>query len=141
VILVDTSVWIDHLHKAVPLLVDGLETEEVATHPFLIGEIACGEIARRQEVLALLSTLPSSTLATDEEALRFIESHRLMGKGIGYIDAHLLASVMLTGGATLWTRDKRLAGPASDLNLRVLDRLPLRETLRDAETRSEAGMG
>ena len=116
-ILVDTSVWIDHLHKAVPLLVDGLETEDVTTHPFVIGEIACGEIARRQEVLALLSRLPSSKLATDEEALRFIERHRLMGKGIGYIDAHLLASVMLTDGATLWTRDKRLAVIAAQLQI------------------------
>jgi predicted nucleic acid-binding protein len=117
VILVDTSVWIDHLHKAVPLLMNALEKEDVATHPFVIGEIACGEIARRQEVLALLSTLPSSTQATDEEALRFIERHRLMGKGIGYIDAHLLASVMLTNGATLWTRDKRLAGIAARLRI------------------------
>ena len=116
-ILVDTSVWIDHLHKAVPLLGDGLENGDVATHPFVIGEIACGEIARRREVLELLSTLPSGMVATDEEALHFIEHHRLMGKGIGYIDAHLLASVMLTDGATLWTRDKRLAAIAAQLRI------------------------
>jgi predicted nucleic acid-binding protein len=117
VILVDTSVWIDHLHKAVPLLGDALERGDVASHPFVIGEIACGEIARRREVLALLSTLPSGIVATDEEALHFIEHHRLMGKGIGYVDAHLLASVMLTNGATLWTRDKRLAVIAAQLRI------------------------
>lgn len=116
-ILVDTSVWIDHLHKAVPLLGDALERGDVASHPFVIGEIACGEIARRREVLALLSTLPSGIVATDEEALHFIEHHRLMGKGIGYVDAHLLASVMLTNGATLWTRDKRLAVIAAQLRI------------------------
>ena len=121
-ILVDTSVWIDHLHKAAPRLVDALEKEDVATHPFVIGEIACAEIKRRQEVLALLSTLPSSTVATDEEALRFIEHHRLMRKGIGYIDAHLLASVMLTNGATLWTRDKRLSVIAAQLQEKQLRR-------------------
>jgi len=117
VILVDTSVWIDHLHKTVPLLVDALEGGDVATHPFIIGEIACEEIARRREVLDLLSTLPTGILATDQEALHFIEHHRLMGKGIGYIDAHLLASVMLTKGATLWTRDKRLAVIAEKLRI------------------------
>lgn len=116
-ILVDTSVWIDHLHKAVPLLGDALENGDVATHPFVIGEIACGEIARRREVLDLLSTLPSGMVATEEEALHFIEHRRLMGKGIGYIDAHLLASVMLTDGATLWTRDKRLAAIAAQLRI------------------------
>ncbi|HXH92020.1 MAG TPA: type II toxin-antitoxin system VapC family toxin [Thermoanaerobaculia bacterium] len=116
-IIVDTSVWIDHLHKAVPLLGDTLENGDVATHPFVIGEIACGEIARRQEVLTLLSTLPSAVVATDEEALHFIEHYRLMGKGIGYIDAHLLASAMLTNGATLWTRDKRLNAIATKLQI------------------------
>jgi predicted nucleic acid-binding protein len=117
VIVVDTSVWIDHLHKAIPQLVEALENGEVAMHPFVIGEIACGEIARRHEVLHLLSTLPSGIVATDDEALRFIEQHRLMGKGIGYIDVHLLAAVMLTNGATLWTRDKRLGVIASQLRI------------------------
>jgi predicted nucleic acid-binding protein len=117
VIIVDTSVWIDHLHKAVPLLADALENGEVATHPFVIGEIACGEIARRREVLALLSTLPSAVVAADEEALHFIEHYRLMGRGIGYIDAHLLASAVLTNGATLWTSDKRLNAIAANLQI------------------------
>ncbi len=116
-ILVDTSVWIDHLHKGIPRLADALESQEVLTHPFVIGELACGELKKRREVLDLMAVLPSSILATEEEALRFIESHRLMGKGIGYIDVHLLTSVMLTGLAELWTRDKRLAAIAARLRI------------------------
>ena len=116
-ILVDTSVWIDHLHKAVPLLVEALERGDVASHPFVVGELACGEIARRREVLDLLSTLPTGIVATDQEALHFIEHHHLMGKGIGYIDAHLLASVMLSNGTTLWTRDRKLAAIAIRLRI------------------------
>ena len=107
-ILVDTSVWIDHLHRSIPPLVQALEREEVLTHPFVIGEIACGELKNRQEVLTLLSALPSAVVATDEEVLRLIERHRMMRKGLGYIDVHLIASVMLTESAQLLTRDKRL---------------------------------
>lgn len=121
-ILVDTSVWIDHLHEPVALLADALEAEDVLMHPFIIGEVACGQIIRRREVLGLLSTLPSSVVASDTEALHFIERHRLMGKGIGYIDAHLLASVTLTEGAQLWTRDKRLAVIAAKLHLGTTSR-------------------
>lgn len=116
-IIVDTSVWIDHLRKAIPLLAEALEREDIVMHPFVVGELACGELARRREVLDLLSTLPSSIVATDEETLRFIEHHRLMGKGIGYIDAHLLASVLLTEAARLWTRDKRLRAIAGQLRI------------------------
>ena len=107
-ILVDTSVWIDHLRRSIPPLVQALEREEVLTHPFVIGEIACGELKARQEVLTLLSALPAAVVATDEEVLRLIERHRMMGKGLGYIDVHLIASVMLTESGQLWTRDKRL---------------------------------
>jgi predicted nucleic acid-binding protein len=107
-ILVDTSVWIDHLQNSIALLVDALEAEDVLVHPFIIGELACGEMKRRREVLGLLATLPSIVVATDEETLHFIERHHLMGKGIGYIDAHLLASITLARSAQLWTRDKRL---------------------------------
>lgn len=116
-IVVDTSVWIDHLRRSSPLLANALESEDVLVHPFVIGELACGEMKRRREVLGLLATLPSSVMATDEETLHFIESRHLMGKGIGYIDAHLLASVTLTDGAQLWTRDKRLAAIATKLKL------------------------
>jgi len=108
-ILVDTSVWIDHLHKRIPALVDALESESVLIHPFVVGELASGRLTKRDEVLHLLATLPSSPVATDAEALELIERHRLMGKGIGYFDVHLLAAVMLADGARLWTRDRRLA--------------------------------
>ena len=116
-ILVDTSVWIDHLQTSIALLADALEAEDVMVHPFIIGELACGEMKQRREVLSLLATLPSSVVATDEETLHFIELHHLMGKGIGYIDAHLLASVTLTNSARLWTRDKRLAAVAVALKI------------------------
>jgi predicted nucleic acid-binding protein len=116
-ILVDTSVWIDHLRTSIPLLADALESEDVLVHPFVIGELTCGEMKQRSEVLGLLATLPSSVMATDEETLHFIESHHLMRKGIGYIDAHLLASITLTDGAQLWTRDKRLAAVAAELKI------------------------
>lgn len=116
-ILVDTSVWIDHLRSAITPLAGLLEAESVLIHPFVIGELACGEIKRRREVLDLLSTLPSSVVATNEETLHFIEHHRLMGKGIGYMDAHLLAAAMLTDAARLWTREKRLRAIASHLRI------------------------
>jgi predicted nucleic acid-binding protein len=120
-IVVDTSVWIDHLRSAIAPLAEALEAEDVLVHPFIIGELACGEISRRREVLDLLGTLPSSVVAKDDEVLHFIENHRLMGKGIGYIDAHLLASVTLTPAATLWTRDKRLASIAAQLRIGFAD--------------------
>ena len=108
-ILVDTSVWIDHLHKTNDTLVSALEHEQVLVHPFVIGELACGRLSNRSEVLRLLQTLPSATIASDAEALELIERHQLSGKGVGYFDVHLLASVLLTAGTQLWTRDKRLA--------------------------------
>ncbi len=111
-ILVDTSVWIDHFRRGNPALVAALESEDVLTHPFVIGEIACGELKKRAEVLELLAALPAAVVATDGETLHFIERRRLMGKGIGYIDAHLLASVALTEDARLWSLDKRLASLA-----------------------------
>ena len=119
-ILVDTSVWVDHLQKGVPALADALEREVVMTHPFVIGELACGNLRNRGEVLGLLAALPSALLANDEETLLFIEQRKLMGKGISYVDAHLLASVTLTEDALLWTRDKRLIAAAADLRLAML---------------------
>jgi len=116
-ILVDTSVWIDHLHKTVAALRDELEDGNVLIHPFIVGELACGEIRRREEFLHLLSTLPPSVVATDAEALHFIEHHRLMGKGIGFTDVCILASVTLTDGAKLWTRDDRLRAVAIQLHV------------------------
>lgn len=116
-ILVDTSVWIDHLRQGDSALVAALETGQVLVHPFIVGELACGNLANRREVLALLQALPRAPVASDEEALRFIETRRLMGRGVGYVDVHLLASVALHGSATLWTRDKRLAAVAAELAL------------------------
>ena len=116
-ILVDTSVWIDHFHSRVPALAELLDEGEVLTHPFVIGELACGTLKHREQVLDSLTNLPAMVVATDDEVLRFIERHRLMGKGIGYVDAHLLAAVRLTEDAELWTRDKRLREVASILRL------------------------
>src|SRR5260370_34119494 len=116
-ILAETSVWIGHFHKAIPALEEALEREEVVMPPFVIGELACGELAMRREVLGLLSTLPGIIEATTEEVLRFIEDRSLMGKGIGFVDAHLLASVILTAEARLWTHDKRLAALAAELGI------------------------
>ena len=116
-ILVDTSVWIDHLRSGEPLLVAALEGGRVMMHPFVLGELACGNLANRSEVLELLGGLPAAPSATDPEALEFIERRTLMGQGIGYIDVHLLASIALSGDARLWTRDRRLAAVATELDL------------------------
>jgi predicted nucleic acid-binding protein len=121
-ILVDTSVWIEHLRRGTPALAGVLEHGEVMTHPFVLGELACGNLKNRGEVLRLLGDLPEAPVATDPEALAFIEQRALMGRGIGYIDVHLLASVVLDGAARLWTRDKRLASVAADLRLAYAER-------------------
>ena len=120
-ILVDTSVWIDHLRRGDPALITVLEAGRVLTHPFVVGELACGRLRRRAEILELLRALPRAPVATDEEALAFIERRHLMGRGIGYLDIHLLASVALAGTARLWTRDRRLAAAAEDLGLAVAE--------------------
>jgi predicted nucleic acid-binding protein len=114
-ILVDTSVWIDHLRRGNSRLAVALELGEVLTHPFVIGEIACGQIKNRRECLELLGALTAAVVASDEEALQFIEEHELMGKGVGYVDVHLLASVALTEDARLWTMDGKLARVAQAL--------------------------
>jgi predicted nucleic acid-binding protein len=116
-ILVDTSVWVDHLRAGEPLLVELLDTNRVLVHPFVIGELACGNLNNRKTVLSLLRKLPTVRLATNDEVLFFIERHGLMGKGVGYIDAHLLAAVSLTGTVRLWTRDKRLNTVAESMRL------------------------
>lgn len=116
-LLVDTSVWIDHLRQGVPALAQSLDDAAVVTHPFVIGELACGNLNNRREVLRLLSALPEAVAATHAEALAFIDRHRLMGRGVGYIDMHLLASTMLSRETRLWTRDKRLASLAAELGI------------------------
>lgn len=116
-ILVDTSVWVDHLRSNEPGLVQALETGTVCTHPFVIGELACGNLSNCREVLTLLQDLPAAPVATGAEALAFIDARSLMGRGIGYVDVHLLASAALAGDTRLWTRDQRLASVARDLQL------------------------
>ena len=116
-ILVDTSVWIDHLRSGEPALAAALEGGRVLMHPFVLGELACGNLKNRGEVLRLLGDLPAAPTATDSEALGLIERRALMGRGIGYIDVHLLASAALADVGWLWTRDRRLAAVAADLEL------------------------
>ncbi len=114
-ILVDTSVWVDHLRASNAVLAGLLEQATVLAHPWVVGEIALGNLSRRQEVLGLLDGLPQATSATPAEVLFVIERHELHGTGIGYVDAQLLAATKLTGDATLWTSDRRLAALAADL--------------------------
>lgn len=116
-ILVDTSVWIGHLRGTEPDLAGVLEAGRVLMHPFVLGELACGNLRNRRQVLGLLAALPASPVATDDEALQYIERRELNGRGIGYVDVHLLAAVALAGTATLWTRDARLRAVASELSL------------------------
>lgn len=116
-ILVDSSVWIDHLRAGDPMLIELLNSNCVLIHPFIVGELACGNLKNRKPILSLLQDLPIVQTATDDEVLFFIEHHTLMGLGIGYVDVHLLASVMLNGTSQLWTRDKRLCKIAESMGL------------------------
>ncbi len=116
-ILVDASVWIDHIRSPEPALLSLLNAGGVFAHPFVIGEVALGHIRTRALVLADLRTLPFAAVATDDEVLQFIDRFRLPGLGIGYVDAHLLASSLLTLGSALWTRDKRLRAVAEKLGI------------------------
>lgn len=116
-ILVDTSVWVDHLRHKDRRLAALLEDGRVLAHPFVIGEIALGNLRQRALVLGALQDLPQATVAAEAEVLHFIEREGLAGLGIGYVDAHLLAATRLTAGASFWTRDRRLAAVAARLSL------------------------
>jgi predicted nucleic acid-binding protein len=116
-ILVDTSVWIDHLRQGNAELSAFLNAGRVLAHPFVTSELALGHLQQRDMVLDALHGLPQASVATDEEVLRFITLQTLFGTGIGYVDAHLLAAVRLSPGALLWTRDKRLHTAATNLGL------------------------
>lgn len=118
-ILVDTSIWVDHLRAGEHGLAACLDEGQVLMHPFVLGELACCNLRNRQQLLALWRRLPQALQATDAEALYFIEQQRLMGTGIGFIDAHLLTSVKISGARGLWTRDKRLADVAASLGCAV----------------------
>jgi hypothetical protein len=115
VVLVDTSVWVSHLRETNDALVHLLNEAEVVCHPFVIGELACGNLKNRTAIISLLETLPTVYEAGHEEVLAFIESRKIMGKGLGYVDVHLLASALLTE-VTLWTLDKRLDKAAEEFD-------------------------
>ena len=119
-ILVDTSIWIDHLRTANKELQRLLHAELVLSHSFVIGELALGQLPQRRVFLADLQDLPRAMMASDAEVLRFIDDNDLSGLGIGYIDAHLLAAARLTNRASIWTRDKRVMKVAERLNLAAI---------------------
>lgn len=116
-ILVDTSIWIDHLRGTEPHLSGLLNNVRVCMHPHVLGEIALGSLRNRTLVLDAMRDLPQATVATDEEVYQFIEDHALFGLGIGYTDAHLLAAARLSPGTQLWTRDRGLGLAATRLSL------------------------
>ncbi len=117
-ILAETSVWIEHLRRGEPRLAAHLEAGEVLCHPFVVGELACGNLRRRSEILGLLTALPGVGKVDDDEALAFIARHRLQGKGLGLVDVHLLAACALAR-RPLWTLDARLAKAAVRLGLAI----------------------
>ena len=113
-ILVDTSVWVDHLRKGDAELIHLLPENQILIHPFVIGELACGKLKAREKILDLLNSLSPAAVATDQETMTFIEAHAIMDRRMGYIDAHLCASAQLSN-AKLWTRDKRLRSVATEM--------------------------
>ena len=121
-ILVDTSIWVGHLHRSEAALTALLDTSQVCTHPMIIGELALGSLRERQTILRLLSDLPSTPMATHAEVLSFVEMNALFGIGLSLVDAHLLAALRLSPADRLWTRDRRLHISANELG--VLADLP-----------------
>jgi predicted nucleic acid-binding protein len=119
VILADTSVWVEHFRRTDHRLEEALQGGEILIHPYVIGELACGNFRNRSETLELLGQLPAARIATHEEAMAMIDRRAVMGRGIGYIDIHLLAGTALTPDAWLWTLDRRLAAVASSLGLGI----------------------
>jgi len=117
VILVDTSVWVDHVRRADATLVRLLSEGQVLTHPFVIGEVALGNLPRRQLFIDQMRRLPGALVATDVEVMSLMERERLFGRGIGFADLHLLAATRLTPFATLWSRDRRLRAIAVEIGL------------------------
>ncbi len=120
-ILADTSVWVAHFRESVPLLQDLLIENRIVVHPWVIAELACGTLPRRQQVLRWLQRIPAAKVAHDAEVLALIENKHLWGTGLGWVDAHLLASGLITE-CELWTRDERLQSAAKRLGLAFLER-------------------
>jgi predicted nucleic acid-binding protein len=119
-ILADTSIWVDHLRKGDNALVRELENCMILCHPFVVGELALGNLANREEILFLVDRLPRARTASDSEVMTLIENKRLMGRAIGWVDAHLLASTLLSPPAKLWTRDKKLRLLAAELGVALV---------------------
>lgn len=117
-ILVDTSVWVDHLRRSDAAMIRQLDEGNVLAHPFVTGEIACGYLPRRRETLLQMGKLPQAPVVGHGEALGFIDRHGLAGRGVGYVDMHILASALLAR-TMLWTRDHRLAEAALELRIAV----------------------
>ena len=115
-ILVDTSIWVDHLRSRSRTLVGLLEADQVLVHPFVIGELACGQLANRREILELLESLPTAATARHEDVLALLDTRRLYGKGIGWVDAHLLCSTLFSRAALL-TLDRPLLRVAKGLGI------------------------
>ena len=113
-VLVDTSVWISHLRDGNAQLANLLNDGKVLCHPLIVGELACGNLKDRVVILSFLQLLPMSIEAEHAEVLLFIEDNNLMGKGMGYVDVHLITSAVLTG-VSIWTLDKKLAQTADSL--------------------------
>jgi len=115
-VLIDTAIWVSHLKEGNADLKALLENGEVLCHPFIIGELACGNLKNRDEILSLLEALPQARVAGHDEVMNFIETHELAGTGLGYVDVHLLASALLSRSA-LWTTDKSLSAAAQELGI------------------------
>ena len=120
-VLVDTSVWVFHFRETHVGLVELLNNAEAVCHPFIIGELACGNLKNRTSIIALLEALPTALVVDHEELLSFIDARKVMGKGLGYVDVHLLAAALLTG-VPLWTFDKKLDKVAEGLQCKYKQR-------------------
>lgn len=119
-ILVDSSIWIDHLHSAEPALIKALHNDEAGTHPLVIEELALGSLKQRHTVLQLLSHLTRFPLVSHTELMTLVEGHRLWSRGLSAVDAHLLAATLVHPGARLWTRDRRLLAACRDVGCSVV---------------------
>lgn len=117
IVLADTSIWVDHFRRVESQLASLLEHGDIVIHPFVIGELLLGGVPKASDILDDLNTIPKATIASNDEVVEFIVKRKLSGLGIGYVDAHLLASAMLTVEASIWTRDKRLLAAARSLKL------------------------
>lgn len=121
-ILVDSSVWIDHFRRPSAELAALLESRVVMTHPFVVGELACGHLPRREAVFAAMAKLPQAPVVPHHEVLAYVERHRLMARGMGWVDVHLLTSATVAGRVLLWSRDKRLVAAAAERGLAYASR-------------------